>query len=174
MDDSDAEHRQVDPNRRPPTLTEEDKDWLAQWLAAYPMIGIYVAQNDSLVSINHGAEARGGRDIQERMPPDLTPDGDERTAPPFTPSGDYLYINDRNAPVRYDRRGAGIPVSISARSLGDIAAAPATQCQGNNPVYGVEGTGRGRIVISGNNVLSIFDSDLGRMDFSASNGCRLR
>jgi hypothetical protein len=140
-------------NRRVPNLTAEDESNLASWLDAYPMMGIYIAQNGSLVSINLGAESNGGRDIQEKMPPDPA-------THPYTPSGRYWYINDRNAAVRYDKKIYGIdqawdhncfniPVRLSAQSLDGLPAAPATQCQGN----------RGRIVISGNNVLSVFDSE---------------
>jgi hypothetical protein len=130
-------------------------------------------------------------DIQEKMPPDETPGGDEFTPPEFTPSGKYLYHNDRNAPVRYDKQipsdqawnfdcvapnenGGNMTISLSAKSLDDLPAAPATQCQGKKQRLGIEGTNRGRVVISGNGVLSVFDSELGRMDFETSKMCRLR
>jgi hypothetical protein len=172
-------------NRRPPTLMKEDADDLARWLESFPNMGIYIALNGALVSINPGAESNGGLDIQEQMPPDDTPDGEEFTAPDDTPSGDYLYINDRNAAVRYDKQieksdqawnhNCGtIPIKFSAQSLDDLPAAPAVQCRGKRPVYGIEGTNRGRVVISGNGVLSVYDSELGRMDFSLTNGCKLR
>jgi len=140
------------------------------------MTGIYVALNGTLVSINPGSEEKGGHDIQEKMPPENLP---------FTPSGDYWYINDRNAPVRYDKQiettdqvwnhnCSNTQITLSAQSLDDLPAAPSVQCQGKRQVYGIEGTGRGRVVMSGNGVLAVFDSSLGRMDFSASTGCRLR
>jgi hypothetical protein len=160
-------------NLRVPTLTEADKDALAEWLDAYPSMGMYIAQGSSLVSINPGAET----DIQEKDSPD--PDKND-----FTPRGKFWYINDRNAAVRYDKQidsdqawnhnCGNIPVTLSAQSLDDLPAAPAWQCQDSRARFGVEGTNRGRIVISGNNVLSVFDSEFGRMDYSASNACKLR
>ena len=151
-----------------PTLTEEDAPALAEWLDAFPLMGVYVAQNGNLVSRNPGAESNGGRDIQEKMPPDPAEN-------PFTPSGGYWYINDRNAAVRYDKQMiANLWVKLSAQSLDDLPAAPAVQCQPKENIYGIEGTNRGRLVISGNNVLSVFDSELGRMDFCASSAGRLR
>jgi hypothetical protein len=161
-------------DRRPPNLTEADKDRLATWLDAFPMMGIYVALNGKLVSMNPGAEANGGHDIQEKMPPE------------DMPSGKYWYINDRNAPVRFDKQieetdqawnhnCSNTRITLSAQSLNDLHAAPAVQCQPKKARYGVEGTGRGRVVLGGNGVLAVFDSDLGRMDFSASSPvCRLR
>ena len=168
-----------------PTLTEADKDDLAKWLDAYPNMGVYIAVNGELESLNAGSEANGGHDIQERMPPDLTPEGESFTAPDWEPSGQYVYINDRNAAVPYHKQIEtsdqawnhncyNIPIRLSAASLDDLPSAPATQCQGRKPKLGVEGSGRGRVVISGNNVLSVFDSELGRMDFSATTACRLR
>jgi len=170
-------------SRTQPTLTEEDKSNFSEWRNANNVIGVYIVHNGALVSLNPGAEDSGGHDIQEKMPPDETPDGLQRTAPPFTPSGGYWYINDRNAAVRYDKQTNAdqawnhncytIPVTLSAQSLDDLPAAPALHCQPKRPQYGIEGIGRGRIVLSGNGVLAVFDSDLGRMDFSASTGCLL-
>ena len=174
-----------------PNLTEGDKDTLAAWLDAYPMKGMYIAVNGELLSINPGSESQGGHDIQEKMPPDETPDGEEFTAPQYTPSGRYLYFDDRNAPVRYDKQvvgsdqawnfdcvapgnGGNMRISLTAKSLDDFAAAPATHCQGKRPQVGIEGTNRGRVVISANNTLIVFDSELGRMDIDATRGCRLR
>ena len=142
------------------------------------MMGLYIVHNGSLVSINPGSEAKGGRDIQEKMPPDPA-------TTPYTPSGDYWYINDRNAAVRYDKQIEesdqawnhncyNIPITLSAQSLDDLPAAPSSTCQGGRPVLGIEGTERGRVIISGNNVLSVFDSQWGRNDYDAATGCRLR
>jgi hypothetical protein len=154
-------------DRRVPNLTEADKNRLAAWLDAYPMMGIYVALNGKLVSMNPGAESKGGHDIQEKMPPEGLP---------FTPSGDYWYINDRNAAVRGDKQIEqtdqawnhncnSTAITLSAQSLDDIPAAPAVQCKGKH----------GRVVLGGNGVLAVFDSNFGRMDFSTSTKvCRLR
>jgi hypothetical protein len=91
-----------------PTLLAEDKERLQKWLDAFPMVGMYIMHGGSLVSLNPGSEEQGGQDIQEKMPPDETPNGPERTAPDFTPSGEYWYVNDRNAPVRFFSRYSGI------------------------------------------------------------------
>jgi hypothetical protein len=128
------------------------------------------------------------------MPPDDTPNGDKFTAPEFTPSGKYWYISDRNAAVRGDKQieqsdqawnhncgdtaNKSFPqstaITFSAQSLDDLPAAPAVQCQ-KRKRFGVEGSGRGRVVLSGNGVLAVFDSDMGRMDFSTSpRVCKLR
>ena len=164
--------------KTPPSLLAEDKEELEKWLDAFPMMGIYIMHGDNLVSINPGSEAKGGRDIQEKMPPDPA-------MTPFSPSGDYWYINDRNAPVRYDKQVeesdqawnhncGSIPITLSAQSLDDLLAAPSTLCQGKRPQHGIEGVERGRLVIGGNNVLAVFDSSLGRMDFDAATFCQLR
>ena len=65
-------------------------------------------------------------------------------------------------------------ISLTVKSLEDFQGAPAIRCQGKKPVLGVEGTNRGRVVISANNTLIVFDSELGRMDIEATRGCRLR
>ena len=146
-------------DRRVPNLTEEEKELYANWLAAYPLMGAYIAVNGELLSVNSGAE----RDIQEVASPD--PATHE-----FTPRGGYLYFNDRNAAVRYDKRIQSdqewdyycnnIYVSLT---LDDLAAAPSIGCQDDG----------GRIALSGNGVLFVFCSDFGRMDYSASSGRRL-
>jgi hypothetical protein len=186
----DGRQQTADGREDVPNLTAGDKDRLAAWLDAYPMQGMYIAVNGELLSLNPGSEANGGRDIQEKMPPDETPDGDEFTAPPFLPSGKYLYYNDRNAPVRGDKQipsdrawnfdcvppnrgGGNMTISLSAKSLDDLAAAPAALCQGKRPVLGIEGTNRGRVVIGGNGVMFVFDSNFGRMDYETSKMCRL-
>ena len=141
--------------QHPPMLTAEDKYRLADWLASFPMMGVYVAVDGELVSQNAGAEAKGGRDIQEKMPPE---------GKAFTPSGEYWYINDRNAAVRYD-----MPVDRSFHTeeklnVMSLTAAPFMRCKDKE---------QGRVVISGNSVLSVYDSEQGRLDFCVSTGCRL-
>ena len=173
-------HNESSKLKEAPTLEEKNKQTLAQWFDAYPMMGIYIVHNGLLQSMNAGY----GNDIQEKFPPDDAY---------HTPEGGYWYINDRNAAVRYDKSITNsdqawnhdcynIPITLSAQSLDDLPAAPAQSCQGKKEISCIEGSNRGRIVISGNNVLRIFDSAKdsngneighGKMDFDASTFCQL-
>ena len=154
-----------------PPRVQEGTAAIMQWFNSYPMMGVYIALNDELQSLNAGY----GCDIQEVMPPD--PD-------PADPTGAYWYINDRNAPVRYDKQitnsdqawphncvapspKGNIPITFSALSLEDLPAAPSVSCQ-NEEKQGVEGTNRGLVVIGGNNVLRIIDSEFGVYDYDCT------
>gem|GEM_PF-4326571 len=144
-----AWHRDV------PNLTKDDETKLAAWMDAYPLLGIYIAQDGSLISSNPGSAT----DIQE------TP------RPANMPTGRYWYVNDRNAAVRYDKQVEGVDqawphncnnlaITLSGISLDDFHSAPSYVSTGDG----------GRLVVSGNGVLLVYDSEHGRMDFSAAAG----
>jgi len=170
-----------------PTFEETDhttiRQKLANWLDSYPFVGLYMLHNGSIQTMNSGFAT----DIQEKFLPD---------ADKPSPEGNYWYVSDRNSPVRYDKQTGSdqawnhsqasaaeingmycgnILVTLSAMALEDLPGSPALSCQGKER-QGVEGYNRGRIVVAGNNVLLVFDTNQtssgswghGKMCFDAS------
>ena len=150
-------------------MMPENRNALLAWMSEFPNMGAYVAINGSLVSINAGADT----DDQEKPSPPRTDD---------MPKGDYLYVNDRNAPSRYD-----MTIISDSWNIGAMFTEPwHNACNSasyrldrvnadllTSPPTGTCNEAAGRIILGANGVIMVFDSSFGRMDFNAETGKQL-
>jgi hypothetical protein len=160
-------------HERPP----DSGDWAqtGEWLQKYTPHGAYVFNRDMLVSINMDQQMND--DIEPPQLPTTIP-LKERTRPPYNQGwidtnhlaeyGDFLFFNDRHAPVRYDRALTwAMPFETNCRhddfkfsNSVDHLRSPFTE-------------GGDRVVVGANGVLHVFDDKLGRMDFNAETLTRI-
>jgi hypothetical protein len=170
----------------PPNLEPSDHSRLLEWMAQFPNFGAYIYTGATLVSQNPGANT----DIQEKYPPEGEP---KLVSPDFDgtvqegPKGQYIYLNDRNTPVRYDRavnwderwNNDCSNVVPSMRNDLLLGAAGIKHCSGdpdNLDLYGTEAYGvkRWRYVVPFNGSIAVIDPQHGRTDFSVDSFNKLR
>jgi len=98
------------------------------------------------------------------------------------PKGPYLYVNDRNAPGRYD-----MVIMSDTWNIGAMYTEPWWDSCWNadylldrknaeiltSPPTGVCHAGAGRIILAANGVLMVFDMLNGRNDYIAETGERI-
>lgn len=147
--------------------TGENWQQMGNWLNKYQPYGVYVFNGATRVS--DSLDTDSGDDIEPPTPNPL-PSLTDRIKPPYNhgwrdpkhPYGGFLYTNDRNAPVRYDR-------ALSwDKPFEDNCNHDCFQLK-NSTQYLRSAVAEGgrRMVFGGNGVLHVFDGRLGRMDFNA-------
>jgi len=143
------------------------EDWaaLGDWLQKYTPYGAYVFnRTDRLSDLTHVSY------IDDIEPPFHEDKGRLDNRPPYNegfkgsdhPFGDFLYFNDRNAPVRYDR-------ALSwERPFDDQCDHQKFQMDTSLDLLRSPFTAAGdRVVVGANGAIYVFDDKLGRMDFNA-------
>jgi hypothetical protein len=144
-----------------------DGTLLGDWLQKYTPYGVYVFNETELLSKNLDTDlADDIEPPQENPMPQLR----DRTRPPYHqgwydpkhPIGDYLFFNDRHAPVRYDR------VLGWQKPFEDLCSHRDFEFRSSLEYLRSPVTGGGdRIVVGANGVLHVFDDRLGRNDYNA-------
>ena len=144
-----------------------DMETLGVWLQKYTPYGAYVFHQTQLLSQTLDTEWSDEIEPPYEIP---TMEVSEKTHPPYNkewrdtrfPYGDYLFFNDRNAPVRYDR-------ALSwAKPFEDNCTHSNFNFDSSLDYLRSPFTGEGdRLVVGANGVLHVFDSVMGRMDFNA-------
>ena len=140
---------------------------MGNWLNKRTPYGAYVFEGSRLVSKNMDAEQDD--DIE---PPNPNPPTDlvEKFRPPYHkswrdtdhPYGNYLFFNDRNAPVRYDRAlGWSKPFEDQCNHR-DYSFSTSTDL-----IRSAVASGGNRMIFGSNGVFHVFDATMGRMDFNA-------
>jgi hypothetical protein len=136
----------------PTNLTSQTA--LEEWLARYIPYGAYVYQRSTRLSSS-------GNTLPSDIEPNLRRWNDTLNNPKH-PYGEFMFFNDRSAPVRFDRAlGWERPFDDQCdhrdyhfnRST-DFVRSPFTGAAE-------------RLVVGANGVLHVFDAVLGRMDFNA-------
>jgi hypothetical protein len=142
-------HKQLD-HESPETA--EDLTKLGDWLRKYTPYGAYVFNREENVSKNLDFERTDMID----------PIYDKKYTDIKHPYGDFLYFNDRTAPVRYDR-------ALSwEKPFDDQCDHQDFRFESSLDLLRSPFTGEGdRIVVGANGILHVFDDNLGRMDFNA-------